>query len=480
MFNIDELVSSSHDGCVHVHFIGVCGTAMAGVAAELHARGLRVTGSDSAAYPPMSTFLQHHGIRVFSGFRAEALEPAPDLVVVGNAVSRGNPEVEAVLDRGLPYCSLPEFLRWAFLRGRTSLVVTGTHGKTTTAALCAWGLHAAGRDPSWLVGGVPVGLEQGFRVAEGEVFVIEGDEYDTAFFDKRAKFLHYQARVLILNNLEFDHADIYDSIEDIRRSFRHLLRTVPRSGKVVANIDEPEVARLAELSPCPVVSYSVHDSGADWYAQVAAGQVSARGPGGVAVELSHQLVGAHQAWNVLAASAALHTVGLTVGELERVVASFPGVKRRAELRGKVGGISVYDDFAHHPTAIRGTLEGFRERYRENRIWAVVEPRSNTMRRRVFQETLIAAFDAADAVLLREAPNPEKVPADQRLDVDQLARDVTGRNVRAEVFPDAAAIVVDLLPRLAAGDVVVVLSNGGFEGIHERILDGLAKLHGGKT
>jgi len=459
-------------GPARVHFLGICGTAMAGVAAELHARGGLVTGSDQAAYPPMSTFLESRGVRVFSGYRAENLEPAPDLVVVGNAVSRGNPEVEALLDRGLRCCSLPELLRWAFLPGKKSLVVAGTHGKTTTSALCAWGLRCAGLDPSWLVGGVPVDLEQGFRVGGGEAFVLEGDEYDTAFFDKRAKFLQYQPRVLILNNLEYDHADIYEDMGALRRSFRQLLRIVPRTGAVIANLDDDEVRSLAAEAPCPVVSYSARDPESDWYGEAAPGRVRVRGPRGQRLELGHGLVGAHQTWNLLAAVAALDVFGVAPEQVEQAVSSFRGVKRRAELRGEAGGVRVYDDFAHHPTAIRGTLEGFRDRYPDRRIWAVVEPRSNTMRRRVFQDALVSSFDAADGVWFREVPNPEKVPEAERLDVERLALQISERGVPARAFPDAAAIVEDLAPRLAEGDVVAVLSNGGFEGIHDRILGAL--------
>ncbi len=446
---------------------------MAGVAAELHRRGVRVTGSDRAAYPPMSRYLEEAGVDVAEGFRPENLDPPPDLVVVGNAVSRGNPEVEAVLDRDLPFCSLPELLRWAFLPGRTPLVITGTHGKTTTAALCAWGLARAGRDPSWLVGGVPLGLGRGFHLGGGRVFVLEGDEYDTAFFDKRAKFVHYRPRVLVMNNLEYDHADIYDDLDSIRRAFRHLLRTVPRTGLVVANADDPEVMALAGEAPCPVVTYGL--SAGDWRGAAGPGRVDVEGPGGEAVRLEHGLVGRHQAWNLLAATAALHRLGLDLGRIAEAVASFPGVARRAQLRGEAGGVRVYDDFAHHPTAIRGTLQGFRDLYPDRRIWAVVEPRSNTMRRRVFQQALAGAFGGADRVCVRRVPDPDKVPEAERLDVERLARDLTARGVPARAFPDAGAIVEHLARELEPGDVVVVLSNGGFEGIHDRLLGALGAL-----
>ncbi len=477
MFNLSELITRGSSP-LHFHFLGICGTAMAGVAAELHRRGARVTGSDEAVYPPMSTFLGAAGVPVAAGYREENLDPRPDLLVVGNAISRGNPELEAALDRGLPRCSLPELIRWAFLPGKTSVVIAGTHGKTTTAALCAWALEACGREPSWLVGGVPLGLGAGFRFGAGEAFVLEGDEYDTAFFDKRSKFLHYEPRILVLNNLEFDHADIFEDLEGIRRSFRHLLRTVPRSGRVVANWDDPEVRALASSSPCPVVRYSRREScdgegPVEWRGQVSPGRVRARGPGGRALDLSHELVGAHQPWNLLAAAAALGELGLSDAEIEGAVATFRGVKRRAELRGEAAGVRVYDDFAHHPTAIRGTLEGFRERYPGRRLWAVAEPRSNTMRRRVFQEALADAFGAADRVCLREVPDPEKVPEAERLDVGRLAVALTARGVPAQDFPDAGAIIAHLVPRLAPGDIVAVLSNGSFENLHDRLLEALA-------
>ncbi len=458
----------------HLHFVGVCGTAMAGVAAELHARGTRVTGSDHAAYPPMSTYLEARGVAVSPRFAPENLDPAPDLVVVGNAISRGNPELEAVLDRGLPYCSLPELVRWALLPGKHSLVVAGTHGKTTTSALCAWGLAHAGRDPSWLVGGLSPDLGQGVRVGDGEVFVLEGDEYDTAFFDKRSKFLHYQARLLVVNNLEFDHADIFEDLEAIRRSFRLLLRTVPRTGRVVANLDDPEVAALVAGAPCPVIGYSLRDPAAPWFGEGAPGRVRARGPDGRVVELTHGLVGSHQAANVLAAAAALDALGVPTAAIAAAVGSFRGVRRRAELRGEVRGVRVYDDFAHHPTAIRSTLQGFRDLFPDRRLWAVVEPRSNTMRRAVFQHALTDSFGAADAVCLRAVPNPEKGAEAGVLDLARLTADLGARGLAATLHPDAGAIVDFLVPRVAPGDVVVVLSNGGFEGIHERLLAALGR------
>jgi len=469
----------------HIHFIGICGTAMAGVAAELHSRGFRVTGSDSAAYPPMSTFLASLGLEVIEGFDEKNLSPAPDLVVVGNAASRGNPEVEAVLNRRLSYCSLPELIGRAFLEKSKNLVVAGTHGKTTTSALCAWILKSAGMNPGWLVGGAPLDLDCGFFGGGGDFFVLEGDEYDTAFFDKRSKFIHYRPWVLILNNLEFDHADIFDSIEDIRRSFRHLIRTIPSSGALVVNKDDVEAFLLAGDAPCPVVTYSLCDPSADWYARVAPaspkspasansqGRVKITGPDEFSFEVKHNLVGRHQTWNILAAIASASALGAGIGVIGKALSSFRGVKRRGELRGEVGGVKVYDDFAHHPTAIRSTLQGFRDLYPGNRLWAVMEPRSNTMRRKLFQRELTTVFNAVDGVCIREVPNPEKTPENDRLDSACLAGDLRVLGKEAHSFSDAGAIIAWLAPRLEAGDVVVILSNGGFEDIHDRLLKALA-------
>ncbi|GAB4250204.1 UDP-N-acetylmuramate:L-alanyl-gamma-D-glutamyl-meso-diaminopimelate ligase [Deferrisoma sp.] len=472
MFNQTKQFSSISLDNQHLHFLGICGTAMASVAVALHRLGVRVTGSDQAMYPPMSEVLAAAGVPVSDRFDPANLDPPPDLVVVGNAISRGNPELEAVLDRDLERCSLPELLGRAFLPGRKGLVVAGTHGKTTTSALCAWALEQAGRKPSWLVGGVPRDMEGGFRLGEGEWFVLEGDEYDTAFFDKRPKFVHYRPRILVLNNLEYDHADIYPDLPSLRRAFLQAVRIVPRTGALVANADDPEVMTLVRDAPCPVVTYSARGNPAEWTGEGGEGELAARGPEGRTLALRYALVGPHQAWNVLAAAAALTLAGLSPGEIEEAVESFPGVRRRAELRGEAAGVAVYDDFAHHPTAIRSTLEGFRRRFPGRRLWAVVEPRSNTMRRRVFQGALVGAFDAADRVCLREVPNPEKVPPEDRLDVDRLARDLTARGVPARAFPDAGAIVEFLAAEARPGDVVVVLSNGGFEGIHERLLEAL--------
>jgi UDP-N-acetylmuramate: L-alanyl-gamma-D-glutamyl-meso-diaminopimelate ligase len=455
-----------------IHFTGICGTAMASVAGELHALGYTVTGSDSHAYPPMSTFLENIGIKVIEGFDAGNLDPAPDLTVIGNAVSRGNPEVEEALEKGLPFTSLAELIGSVFLPGKAPVVVTGTHGKTTTTALITWIMRESGLDPSWLIGGVPLGLGAGFKVGKGAPFVLEGDEYDTAFFDKRSKFLHYRPRVLILNNLEYDHADIYPDMERLRETFRHLLRIVPRGGLIIANADEPEVMALLSSPACPVVTYTMKGAKADYAGTASPGKLRVAGPEGFEAEISHEMVGSHQGWNILAGVIACRRFGLDAGAIASGIKSFPGVKRRAEKRGVEGGVTVFDDFAHHPTAIRTTLSGFRELYPGRRIFALLEPRSNTMRRAVFQEALETSFADADFVAIREVPNPEKVPGGKVLDVRELAGTISGSGVPAEVFPDAGAIIDRVLREAGEGDVVVVLSNGGFEDIHERLLSAL--------
>jgi len=448
---------------------------MASVAAELHARGVVVTGSDKAAYPPMSTFLAERGVKVMEGYSAGNLEARPELVVTGNAVSRGNPEVEALLNDGaMNFTSMPELIERCFLPGKRPVVVTGTHGKTTTTALATWILKEGGLDPSWLIGGVPAGLPGGFSLSAGEPFVLEGDEYDTAFFDKRPKFIHYRPRVLILNNLEYDHADIYPDMERIREVFRHLLRIVPSGGQIIANADDPEVRALLPLCPCPVETYSIRGAVADWRGKATPGGLLVEGPDGFDLSLEHTLVGAHQGWNLLAAVAVAKAFNVAPDVVAGAVKSFAGVKRRAEKVGEAGGVTVFDDFAHHPTAIKSTLEGFRGLFPGRRIWAVVEPRSNTMRRRVFAQSLPESFADADFTLIRRVPDPEKVSAADLLDVDAISAAISARGTPSAVFEDAGAIVEHLRINAQGGDVVVVLSNGGFEGIHGRILAAMGK------
>ncbi len=466
------------DALGRVHFIGICGTAMAGVAAALNERGVAVTGSDMGVYPPMSDYLAERKIEVREGYRAENLDPAPDLVVVGNAVSRGNPEVEALLESAIPFVSLAELIESAFLPGRQPVVITGTHGKTTTSALTSWILKDAGLAPSWLVGGVVPDLGDSFHIGGGAPFVLEGDEYDTAFFDKRPKFIHYRPKILVLGNLEYDHADIYPDIERIREVFRHLLRLVPRTGLVIANGDDPEVRALLPHCHCPVETYTLRGAeDAAWsgeFSNEGQGTLHITGPAGERLMLRHNLVGEHQGYNLLAATAVARRLGVATRSVEDGVRGFRGIKRRGEKVGEERGVSVYDDFAHHPTAIASTLKGFRARYPGRRLWVAVEPRSNTMRTNIFQEELGIAFAGADRVCVRALPDPQKVAQDERLDIDKLVAQISANGTDARVYADADSIVATINAGAERGDVVIVFSNGGFEGIHGKLLHALAQ------
>jgi len=456
----------------HFHFIGICGTAMGSVAAAMRERGYEVSGSDENVYPPMSTFLEQAGVAISAGYRAENIPATTDVVVIGNAVSRGNEEVEAVLDRKLLYTSLPELLKTEFLRGRRNFVVTGTHGKTTTASMLAHLLKFNGRDPSHMIGGIPRDLGQGGRFTNSEFFVIEGDEYDTAFFDKRSKFVHYLPEVVIVNNLEFDHADIFDDIDAIKLSFRRMLNIVPRGGRVFINGDDAHALDAADSCPAPLVTVGFGER-CDMRitAVVYSPNKSVFTLDGAIYELP--MDGEFNVRNAAMAVAAAAFAGLTEEEIRGALAAFSGVARRQELRGEAAGIKVIDDFGHHPTAIRGTLSAVRQRHPEGRIWALFEPRSNTSRRNLMQGELVTALAAADGVLICSVTDAGKVPDGQLLDVDAVVAAVVASGKQAYHEADASAIVARLVPLAVAGDVVVVLSNGGFGGIHDKLLAALA-------
>lgn len=451
-----------------VHFIGIGGIAMAAAAAALKARGLRVSGSDGEIYEPAATVLREAGITPRRGFDERHLEPPPDLVVVGNAISRGNPEAEAVLERRGRYCSLPELLREGFLRGRRVIVVTGTHGKTTTTALLAWVFECAGRAPGFFIGGVPRNFPGGVRFTDSEWFIIEGDEYDTAFFDKRSKFLHYLPEVAILNNLEYDHADIFEDLAAIQKSFAHFLRLVPRNGRVLANGDDPHLAPLLDVNFCPVTRFGLGEGN-----EVRARQLEL---GGAASEFTVgerrfrvALAGEFNVRNALAVVACARHCGIPDPVIQRALETFSGVRRRMEVRGTAAGVTVIDDFAHHPTAIRETLRALRLRFPGRRLWAVFEPRSNTTRRRVFQRELPAALAAADHIIVARVAALERIPPAERLDPVQVITDLRQAGRPAEYLPDVPAIVAHLAEVARPGDVVAVLSNGGFGQIHTRLL-----------
>lgn len=461
---------------MHIHLIAICGTGMGALAVMLKSIGHRVTGSDRDVYPPMSTVLERHGIPVYQPFDAAHLDPAPDLVVIGNAVSRGNPEAEATLARRIRYVSMPEALKEFFLWKKRPVVVTGTHGKTTTTALLTWMLDRAGYDPNYIIGGVPVGWESGARLGQGDLFILEGDEYDSAFFDKRAKFLHYLPEIVLINNIEYDHADIYANLDEIRLAFQRLINIIPGNGLLVATADDATVRALLPAAHCPVQTFGLDDA-ARWSAQNIA--VS---PAGTTFEVfeegrsrgtvSMPLYGAHNVHNALGAIAAAVTLKVPWETIVEGLRVFPGIKRRLEVRGVVRGISVYDDFAHHPTAVDATLRALRRAYPDHRIWAVFEPRTAATIRSVFQQAYAGAFDAADFVVLAPVFNPHKAPEGNRFSVEQLTADLQRRGKNAVALPDTGAIVAHLKACTQPDDHVVFMSNGGFDGIHEKFLQAL--------
>ncbi len=454
-----------------VHFLGICGTAMGAVAAGMKDRGFTVTGQDDNVYPPMSTFLEGKGVGIIKGFRPEDI-PDADIIVVGNAMSRGNPAVEAILNRKLYYLSLPEILKQHFLRGRHNLVVTGTHGKTTTTSLLTWILESAGLAPGWLIGGLPANLGQGANLRDSKYFVIEGDEYDTAFFDKRSKFVHYLPELVIVNNIEFDHADIYANIEEIKTSFRRLLNIVPGEGLVLLNADDANCLDVAKTCPAPIVSVGFSENAANHIRD----PLHERGVSSFELfgaRLEIPLVGDFNIRNAAMAASAAHFYGVPVPEIQKALKSFQGIKRRQEIRGVVRGITVIDDFGHHPTAIRETLAGLRNIYADARLWAVFEPRSNTTRRAVFQHDLPAAFAGADGVFIAQVARLDQLEPEDRLDPEKVVADIAANGRPSFYEPTADSIIEKLKPLAASGDVIVVFSNGGFDGIHQKLLDRLA-------
>jgi UDP-N-acetylmuramate: L-alanyl-gamma-D-glutamyl-meso-diaminopimelate ligase len=456
-----------------VHFVGICGTAMAATAVAMHDRGYVVTGSDQSVYPPMSTFLAERGIPVQVGYGEKNLSSKPDLVVIGNAISRGNPEAEAVLEHRLRYTSLPELLRECFLRGKRVLVVAGTHGKTTTTALLAWVFEHSGLNPGFLIGGLPNNFAQGARFTDSPWFVIEGDEYDTAFFDKRSKFVHYLPEVAILNNLEFDHADIFRDLGAIQTSFSHLIRLVPRNGLVLANGDDPNLRPLLDVPFCPVKRFGF---GEDNHLHAFNLRLGATATAFDTPNHKYHLnqVGEFNVRNALAVIACARHCGLTNHQIQDAFNTFKGVKRRLEVRGIVGGVVVVDDFGHHPTAIRETLKALRLKYPNDRLWAVFEPRTNTTRRNVFQQELAGAFAGADHVVIAQVARLELLAANERLDPVRLMADLQAGGRPAHYLPDVDAIVEHIATNARGGDVVCVFSNGGFGGMHEKLLARLGR------
>jgi UDP-N-acetylmuramate: L-alanyl-gamma-D-glutamyl-meso-diaminopimelate ligase len=463
----------------HIHLIGICGTAMASLAGMLKLRGFRVTGSDAAAYPPMSDFLRHLGIRVAQPFDPKNLQPRPDLVVVGNAMSRGNVELEHVLDQRIDFCSLPQLLHDEFLRGKEVLVVAGTHGKTTTTSMLSWIFHSAGLQPSFLIGGIAENFASSFQLGQGNHFILEGDEYDTAFFDKGPKFLHYFPDAIILTSVEFDHADIYKDLDAVEIAFKRLVNLIPGRGRIVGfdgavgdAAGSPSLERCLAKAFCPVERYGqgerAHwrvtdlrlDPGHTTWTVMHDGQPWA--------DFEFALAGEYNVWNATAAAALASWCGVSKAAIAAALKTFKSVKRRLEVKAQVNGITIIDDFAHHPTAIAGTLKALRARYVGARLWAILEPRSNTLRRRVLQSDLARSLALADEVVVAGVFRSEAVPESERLELPALASEIEKSGRPARLLADADAIVETVAPEMRSGDVVAILSNGGFGGIYEKL------------
>jgi UDP-N-acetylmuramate: L-alanyl-gamma-D-glutamyl-meso-diaminopimelate ligase len=457
--------------------IAVCGVGMASLAGLLQSRGYRVTGSDQNVYPPMSTYLAEIGIEVQPGFAAQHILPRPDLVVIGNAVPRSNLEALAVLEQNIPYISFAHALGQFLIGTRTSLVTAGTHGKTTTTALAAWVLTSAGLDPGFFVGGVPVNFGSGWKVGAGDHVVIEGDEYDTAFFDKGPKFLHYRPHHVILTGVEFDHADIYRDLDHVKSAFVRLMEIIPRDGLLILCRDYPAAVEMAGAAYGQVVTYG--DGDADWQAlnpEFHEGRTffEARYRGKPEGKIEVGLIGRHNVKNALAVYALGRAMGVEGSKLRDGFRTFTGVKRRQEIRGQRRGVLVMDDFAHHPTAVRETIEAVRAAYRGRRLWAVFEPRSNTSKRSIFEHEFAAALALADRALIAAVYQPERVPDGERLSVDNVVSRINrlSGDERAGKAPSAAEIATIIARDSRPGDVVLVMSNGGFDNVHDKILQAL--------
>jgi UDP-N-acetylmuramate: L-alanyl-gamma-D-glutamyl-meso-diaminopimelate ligase len=457
----------------HYHLIGICGTAMASLAGMLVARGQKVTGSDQNVYPPMSIELDRLGIPVNEGFRAENLVQRPDVIVVGNAITRGNPELEFALNEKMYLTSMPALIKDNFIRGHHSIVIAGTHGKTTTTSLMAWAMERAGANPSFLIGGVAENFNASFRITDGDYFVIEGDEYDTAYFDKGPKFMHYLPDTVILNNVEFDHADIYRDLDAVKFAFSRLINLIPGKGNLFAGWDSDHVRDLAPGALCNVESFGTEDdprwraTDLDFSGEMTSFTVLEGGR--LFGRYNTPLVGIYNVRNCLGVIAACERLGFDRIAVAESLAEFKSVKRRMEIRGKVRGVTVIDDFAHHPTAVRETLLAARQRYPGQRLVAVFEPRSYTAQRRDLQQSFVLALAGADKIVIAGLFHPERYTTDTAISPTQMVEALRANDREADFIVSADDIVIHLLPRLQKGDVVVVMSNGSFGGIHEKLL-----------
>jgi len=459
-----------------IHIIGICGTAMAALAGMLKQSGYAVAGSDAHVYPPMSEFLEQIGVSVTSGYRGENIHPQTDLVIVGNVISRPNPEAQELAGRKTPYLSMPQAVSAFYIAGKKSLVVTGTHGKTTTSSMLASALFSAGADPGFMIGGIVQQFGANYRIGTGSCFVTEGDEYDTAFFDKESKFLHYRPDIAIITSLEFDHADIFSDLEQIKRSFKKFVALLPENGLIIAHCEDSNVAEVVAGAPCRVESYGETEA-SDWRIsdpefKPDMSTFKLIGPANSPMTLSIMQTGLYNCLNAAAVAAVMDHLGFRPTQIGEGLLSFGGVKRRQEIRGIVNGITVIDDFAHHPTAVRATLKGLKESHPDKRLIAVFEPRTNTSRRSLFQQDYAASFNDADISLIKEVGTDKPVDGDDFFSASVLAEDLRKQGCSAEAFDETGQIIERLADMARAGDIVAILSNGGFDNIHQRLIERL--------
>ncbi len=471
--DLSPALNTVPDRLRHIHLMGICGTGMASLAGMLKQEGYLVTGSDQNVYPPMSEFLARLSIPVAQGYSAKNLSPVPDLVVVGNVITRKNPEAQELARLGIPYISFPQALRCFAMKGKKSIVIAGTHGKTTTSALVCWILEKAGLDPSFMVGGIPNNFQAGFKLGKGPYFVVEGDEYDTAFFDKGPKFLHYSPWVAILTGIEFDHADIYPDLQCVRESFRKFLRLIQPSGLLIANRDNPVAMEEVSAAKCPVVTYGLSD-GANYrphnvrvgekftHLEVTKGENQL-------IKVTTPLFGSHNISNLVSAVSLAEFLKIQADSLKDALRTFQGVRRRQEIRGEKRGILVIDDFAHHPTAVKETVRALRDKYPDRRLIAIFEPRSNSSRRNTFQSKYALSFDDADLIMIPEPQMMDKIPAHERFSSQALVRDLKARNLEALYFPNTDVLLDAILQKSRPGDLLLFMSNGAFDNLPSRVL-----------
>ena len=458
-----------------IHLMGICGTAMASLAGLLLEMGFKVTGSDQNVYPPMSTQLANLGIQIMEGYKKENLDHKPDLVIVGNVISKNFEEAEALLHSNISYTSLPKAIGEFIIADRHSIVISGTHGKTTTTAIMSWMAEAQGIQPGFFIGGIPWNFEKSFKAPQGDWFIIEGDEYDTAFFDKVPKFIYYRPKYVILTSIEFDHADIYSNLDEIKSAFSELVRRIPEDGILVANSDDPHVMEVVKDCPC-LVTFGMNSG--DYQAvhrSVAIGrnQFSVEHKGQRIADMAIKLFGKHNTLNALSAFALSHKLGWKNHKSLQALAEFKGVKRRQEIIGEPGGITVIEDFAHHPTAVSLTVESMKEQYPNRRLISIFEPRSATSRRNIFQEDYIQALKNSDVVVVPPPPNIHKIPETERFSSDKLVNDLNKLGSQAVLKSDVDSIIHFLSCEAKAGDIVLIMSNGGFNGIYTKLLEALA-------